>query len=124
VNGYCGELRQALSNLITNAIDASPWGGKMILRVKPEPREGDHAFVRIDVEDFGAGILPGDLPHIFEPFFTTKADVGTGLGLWITKQLVEKRGGRLELRSKSEPGESGTCFSIILPVSTSVALAA
>ena len=96
----------------------------MILRVKPEPREGDQAFVRIDVEDFGTGILPSDLPHIFEPFFTTKADVGTGLGLWITKQLVEKRGGRLELRSKREQGESGTCFSIILPASTSVAVAA
>jgi PAS domain S-box-containing protein len=124
VNGYCGELRQALSNLITNAIDASPWGGKMILRVKPEPPDGDRSYVRIEIEDFGPGILPGDLPHIFEPFFTTKVDVGTGLGLWITKQLVEKRGGRLELRSKREPGESGTCFSIILPASTSVALAA
>jgi PAS domain S-box-containing protein len=124
VNGYCGELRQALSNLITNAIDASPWGGKLILRVKPEPREGDHIFVRIEVEDFGPGILPGDLPHIFEPFFTTKADVGTGLGLWITKQLVEKRGGRLELRSKCAQGDSGACFSIILPASTRVAVAA
>jgi signal transduction histidine kinase len=124
VNGYSGELRQALSNLMTNAIDASPLGGTVILRVKQEPREGDQAFVRIDVEDFGAGILPCDLPHIFEPFFTTKADVGTGLGLWITKQLVEKRGGRLELRSKHDPGQSGTCFSIILPASTGVALAA
>jgi PAS domain S-box-containing protein len=124
VNGYCGELRQAFSNLITNAIDASPLGGKLILRVKQEPREGDQTFVRIDVEDFGAGILPGDLPHIFEPFFTTKADVGTGLGLWITKQLVERRGGRLELRSKYAPDQSGTCFSIILPASTGVALAA
>ena len=125
VYGYPSELRQALSNLLSNALDASLCGGKMIVRVGQERSEdGEIVGVRIEIEDFGNGIPPADRPHIFEPFFTTKADVGTGLGLWISKQLVEKRGGRLEFRSACPPGDTGTCFAIIMPGSARVAMVA
>jgi PAS domain S-box-containing protein len=114
------ELRQALSGLLANAIDVSPTGARLILRIQPDAlREKERTAVRIDVEDFGPGIPPADQPHIFEPFFTTKSYVGTGLGLWITRQLVQKRGGRIEFRSSCEPGNSGTCFSLILPAGKS-----
>jgi signal transduction histidine kinase len=97
----------------------------LILRIQPDtlPNDAHTPAVRVEIEDFGPGIPPADQPHIFEPFFTTKAHVGTGLGLWITKQLVQKRGGRIEFRSSCEPGKSGTCFSLILPADRSVPLA-
>jgi PAS domain S-box-containing protein len=115
LDGFRGELRQVFSNLLTNAIDASPSGGKLIVRVKPQ-RVGDRiAFVHIEVEDFGSGIQPADQERIFEPFFTTKSDIGTGLGLWVTKELVEKHGGSIGFRSNYQNENSGTCFSVVLP---------
>jgi PAS domain S-box-containing protein len=117
LNGFRGELRQVLSNLLTNAIDASPSGGKLIVRVKPERNGAQIACVHIEVEDFGSGIHPGDQTRIFEPFFTTKSDFGTGLGLWVTKELVEKHGGTIAFRSNCQDGMSGTCFSVVLPTS-------
>lgn len=115
LDGFRGELRQVFSNLLTNAIDASPPGGKLIVRVKPQ-RAADHvACVHVEVEDFGSGIHPTDHERIFEPFFTTKSDVGTGLGLWVTKELVEKHGGIISFRSNCQSKSSGTCFSVVLP---------
>jgi PAS domain S-box-containing protein len=115
LNGFRGELRQVFSNLLTNAIDASPAGGKLIMRVRPQRAAERIASVQIEIEDFGSGIQPGDQDRIFEPFFTTKSDVGTGLGLWVTKELVEKHGGTIAFRSNSQNGNSGTCFSVVLP---------
>jgi PAS domain S-box-containing protein len=120
LKGFRGELRQVLSNLLTNAIDASASGGKLIVRVKPERNGSQVDRVRIEVEDFGSGIHPADQERIFEPFFTTKSDFGTGLGLWVTKELVEKHGGTIAFRSNCQNGNSGTCFSIMLPASISV----
>jgi len=119
LRGFRGELRQVLSNLLTNAIDASPSGGTLILRVTPERNAEQIARVHIEVEDFGSGIHPGDQSRIFEPFFTTKSDFGTGLGLWVTRELVEKHGGTIAFRSNCQDGISGTCFSIVLPASES-----
>ncbi len=119
LSGFRGELRQVLSNLLTNAIDASPSGGRLIVRVQPERKGDEVAGMRIEVEDFGAGIQPGDQERIFEPFFTTKSDVGTGLGLWVTKELVEKNGGAISFRSNCHDHASGTCFVVVLPVSVS-----
>jgi PAS domain S-box-containing protein len=117
LNGFRGELRQVFSNLLTNAIDASPSGGKLIVRVRPD-RNGDQIdSLRVEVEDFGSGIRPQDQPRIFEPFFTTKADIGTGLGLWVTKGLVERNGGAISFRSNCHNGTNGTCFSVTLPAS-------
>jgi PAS domain S-box-containing protein len=126
VKALAGELRQAFSTLLANAIDASPAGAELILRIQPDtlPDDKRTLAVRIEVEDFGPGIPPAVQPHIFEPFFTTKLYVGTGLGLWITKQIAHKRGGSIEFRSNCEPGKNGTCFSLILPASRGMAEAA
>jgi PAS domain S-box-containing protein len=120
LKGFRGELRQVLSNLLTNAIDASSSGGKLIVRVKPERNGSQVDRVHIEVEDFGSGIHPSDQGRIFEPFFTTKSDFGTGLGLWVTKELVEKHGGTIAFRSNCQNGNSGTCFSVMLPASISI----
>jgi PAS domain S-box-containing protein len=119
LKGFRGELRQVLSNLLTNAIDASSSGGKLIVRVKPERNGSQVDRVHVEVEDFGSGIHPADQERIFEPFFTTKSDFGTGLGLWVTKELVEKHGGTIAFRSNCQNGNSGTCFSVMLPASIS-----
>ncbi|HEX7285830.1 MAG TPA: PAS domain-containing protein [Candidatus Angelobacter sp.] len=118
LRAFRGEVRQVLSNLLTNAIDASPLHSKLIVRVKPGPAldHGHPATILMEVEDFGHGIRPEDRERIFEPFFTTKSDVGTGLGLWVSRQIVEKHGGTLDFRTCLEEGSTGTCFSMVLPV--------
>ncbi len=98
-----GELKQILSNLLSNAIDASSNGGKILLRARPfrDLRSGSSG-VRITIADNGVGIAKHHKPQLFAPFFTTKKDVGTGLGLWITKDLVQKKGGTIHLRSSDK----------------------
>jgi PAS domain S-box-containing protein len=120
LSGFRGELRQVFSNLLTNAIDASYGGGKLILRVRPARNGNQIDSVCIEVEDFGSGIQPHDRPRIFEPFFTTKSDIGTGLGLWVTKGLVERNGGVISFRSSCHEADSGTCFSVTLPATLGV----
>jgi signal transduction histidine kinase len=71
--------------------------------------------VRIVVADTGCGISPENLDRIFEPFFTTKKDTGTGLGLWVSRELIEKYGGQLSVRSSTAGRRTGTVFSIFLP---------
>jgi PAS domain S-box-containing protein len=114
-----GEVRQAFSNLITNAVDAMPGGGKLILRVSKshEWNNSQVPGVRITILDTGSGIDPRHWKNLFQPFFTTKEDVGTGLGLWITKSIVEKHAGAIHVRSKTGPDAHGTVFSIFLPMS-------
>ncbi len=120
ITAFKGELRQVLSNLITNAIDASTLGSKLILRVKPgtSARARSAPVVCVEVEDFGSGIQRSHQARIFEPFFITKSDVGTGLGLWVSKQIVEKNGGRIGFRAKCDYGDSGTCFFVVMPMTT------
>lgn len=109
-----GELRQALSNLIANAIDASKNGGKISLRVRDARRWKDgEPGVRITLADNGTGMSREVQKRIFVPFFTTKAEIGTGIGLWASKTLIEQQGGCLRFRSRQ--GErSGTVMSIFL----------
>ena len=114
VHAFGGELRQVFSNVINNAADAMPQGGRLRIRIS-HAADGPQPFVRVTFADEGAGIERSLRPHIFEPFFTTKRDVGTGLGLWVTKQLVEKHGGRISLRSSTDGKKHGTTFSIVLP---------
>jgi signal transduction histidine kinase len=114
VHAFGGELRQVFSNVINNAADAMPSGGRLRIRVS-HVADGPQPFVRVTIADEGTGIDPEQRPHIFEPFFTTKRDVGTGLGLWVTKQLVEKHGGRISMRSSTGSNHRGTTFSIVLP---------
>jgi signal transduction histidine kinase len=114
VRAFGGELRQIFSNVVNNAADAMPAGGAMRVRVSDVRRAG-MPHVRISFADRGTGIGAQQISHIFEPFFTTKRDVGTGLGLWVTKELVEKHGGWITVRSTTDAARHGTVFSIILP---------
>jgi two-component system, sporulation sensor kinase E len=118
VQAFTGELRQVISNLITNAIDASSFGGKIIVRVHCAH---DKPGVCVEVEDSGSGIKLRDQERIFEPFFTTKADIGTGLGLWVTRQIIEKHGGKIEFHTSTDEGRSGTCFHVFLPQTVGLA---
>jgi len=112
-----GELRQVFANLIANALDAVSSGGVVLVRVHDsfEHRNGCRRGVRVIVADNGAGIAPEDRQKIFEPFFTTKGEKGTGLGLWVSRGIVQKFGGDVQVRSSQLPGKSGTLFSIFLP---------
>jgi PAS domain S-box-containing protein len=117
VRCFEGEIRQVLSNLIGNAIDAMhSGGGRMLLRTREGTnwRTGKRG-VKFTVADTGSGIAAADLEKIFEPFFTTKGIGGTGLGLWVSKEIVERHGGELSVRSSQAEGRSGTVFSLFLP---------
>ena len=116
INAVKGEVRQVVSNLVSNAIDASSNGGIILLRCSPS---GENA-IRIEVTDHGQGILSGDLRKLYQPFFTTKADVGNGLGLWVSKNLVEKNSGTITVTTSTDPGNSGTTFAVTFPASTQV----
>jgi PAS domain S-box-containing protein len=118
VLGTTGELRQILSNLIANGLDACSKGDTIRLEANAatDPRDSTRPGVRITVADTGQGILPEHINSVFEPFFTTKKDTGTGLGLWVSRELVEKHGGSLRVRSRTISPGCGTVFSIFLPV--------
>ncbi len=115
--GSAGELRQILSNLLANSLDACVSGS--IIRIEAssalDPRDLSRPGVRITIADTGFGIPARHLESIFEPFFTTKKDTGTGLGLWVSRELVEKHGGSLRVRSGTSDPLCGTVFSIFLP---------
>ncbi len=120
-----GELRQLAANLLSNSMDATGFGGRILIRVSQIGRAGvEHSGLRITVADTGSGIRPGDRKRLFEPFFTTKQDVGTGLGLWVCKEIVAKYHGSIRLRSDSTPGRSWTVLSAFLPVLETGAYAA
>jgi PAS domain S-box-containing protein len=109
-----GEIRQAVSNLLVNAIDASPGPGAILLRIRRTRTVAGEPAVSILVCDRGPGIPPAVRANLFAPFFTTKREIGTGLGLWVTRGIVEKHGGSIRFRSRSD-GETGSVFRIILP---------
>jgi PAS domain S-box-containing protein len=117
IEGYSGELRQLLANLVVNAIDAMDDEGLLQVRVSrscdwPNGRKG----VRITVADNGGGVPQNHLSHIFEPFYTTKEATGTGLGLWVSRGIVEKHAGSIMVRSRDNRPSSGTVFRIFLPL--------
>jgi PAS domain S-box-containing protein len=108
VTVIAGEIKQVLANLIANAIDATPTGGFVetsVLRFEDS--------VEIVVADTGCGIAEADRKHLFEPFFTTKADVGTGLGLWVSKGIAEKHGGSIVF---DDATDKGATFRLRLPI--------
>jgi signal transduction histidine kinase len=111
-----GELKQAISNLISNAADAVDTHGTITVRLRCVEENGSRS-VEVVVEDDGPGIPAEHRDRIFEPFFTTKQDVGTGLGLWVTKGIVDRHGGSI-LAAFREDGEAarGAAFTILLPV--------
>jgi len=117
VLGAAGELRQILSNLLANSLDACAKGARIRIETHSavDPRNPSNPGVRITIADTGTGIAPEHLQSVFEPFFTTKTDTGTGLGLWVSRELVEKHGGSLRVRSRNIHPRCGTVFSIFLP---------
>jgi PAS domain S-box-containing protein len=117
VLGSAGELRQILSNLLANSLDACVRGSTIRVEASSalDPRDLSRPGVRITISDTGFGIPAKHLENIFEPFFTTKKDTGTGLGLWVSRELVEKHGGTLRVRSRTSNPFCGTVFSIFLP---------
>ena len=116
VMGIAGELRQVLANLLSNSLDALAQDSRIVLRASAshDPNNGKDR-VRITVADGGHGMSLATTKHIFEPFFTTKGSVGTGLGLWVCKQLIEKNGGSIQVRSNKGGTHRGTTFSAVLP---------
>ena len=117
---YAGpsELRQLVGNLLSNSIDAVESGGQIRIRVSAVSKSGLFGkAVRLTVADSGSGIPDQARARIFEPFFTTKKDVGTGLGLWICREIVERYSGSIRIWSSTAPGRSGTIVSVVLPIS-------
>jgi|GEM_PF-458898 len=114
VHGFPGELRQVLANLLGNAIDASPVGGAITIRLRPGSRNGVKGII-LTIHDRGPGIPIGIRGRILEPFFTTKELKGTGLGLWLAKSIIQKHEGSLSFRSNCTFAHTGSCFRIFLP---------
>ena len=114
ITGLAGEIQQLVSNIISNAIDAVPVKGTLKIDASPV-KAADSNLVRLDIEDDGPGIAPENLKRIFDPFFTTKKDVGTGLGLWVCKEIAERHGGSIQVQSKNENGSRGAIFTVLLP---------
>jgi signal transduction histidine kinase len=114
---YPGEMRQVLSNLVTNAVEASSPNGRLRVRVRCTRSWSDHGVrgIRISVGDNGSGIPRNVQRRLGQPFFTTKGQRGTGLGLWVTRSIVERYGGEIQMRSSVDAGRHGTVFSIFLP---------
>jgi signal transduction histidine kinase len=111
-----GELRQLFANLVGNAIDAMRAGGTLRLRVRQAATGAFPHHVRVSVADTGTGIPRELRSKVFEPFISTKGDTGTGLGLWVSKEIIENHGGAIRLRSSTSPHRHGTTFSVYLPV--------
>ena len=115
VLAVAGELKQAFSNLIANAIDAAGPDGSILIDSHCLASAPQNA-VEIIIADSGPGIAPDTLNRVFEPFFTTKKDVGTGLGLWVTKEIIERHGGSIVIRpANGHDGFKGAAFILQLP---------
>jgi PAS domain S-box-containing protein len=115
IHGVAGELRQVFANIIANAIDAAGELGTIAVSCRSIPNGGSGS-IEVTVADSGTGVLPEHLEHIFEPFFTTKRDVGTGLGLWVTREIVLRHGGSIQVSPICGlEGLPGAAFTLRLP---------
>jgi signal transduction histidine kinase len=112
-----GELRQIVANIIGNGLDAMRGGGQLRIRVSAEPGLKGKGLprTRLTIADTGCGIPKDLLPNIFEPFVTTKGETGTGLGLWVTGEIVKKNGWSIRVHSRSNKARNGTTFSLVIP---------
>lgn len=112
-----GEIRQVLSNLVGNAIDVMhPSGGLLLLRSRAATKwKSGQKGMAMTVADTGSGMASKTVAKIFQPFFTTKGVSGTGLGLWISHEIIARHQGAIKVRSSQGPGRSGTVFTVFLP---------
>ena len=108
ISAFPAEMRQAVSNLMSHAIDAVGAGGKVDVIVEESQLKDSRPAVALTVSDNGPGIAQENLPRLFRPFFTTKGEQGTGLGLWITHGIVVKHGGHIDVASKDSGADHGT----------------
>jgi signal transduction histidine kinase len=113
-----GELRQVVLNLIGNAMDAIGSGGILKIRAANthEHSNGSRPGIRLTIADTGSGIAPAIRKSLFEPFVSTKGDTGTGLGLWLSSQIIHKHGGTIKVKSRAFSPYSGTVFSVFIPL--------
>jgi PAS domain S-box-containing protein len=116
ISAIPGELRQVFSNLVANSLDAIDTGGIVTIRTsRSVSQQTGQPVLRIIVADNGSGIAPETMARIFEPLFTTKVATGSGLGLWVVRQLVEKHAGTIGVRSCTTGPHRGTSFVLRLP---------
>src|SRR5271170_180361 len=117
VTAFPGEMRQVLSNLIANSIEAVEMNGTVVLRIRDARKWSDRGVrgLRFSVADNGWGISPETRKRLGEPFFTTKGHAGTGLGLWVTRSILSRYGGSLQVHSSNSKERHGTVFSMFLP---------
>jgi PAS domain S-box-containing protein len=112
------ELKQVFLNLVCNAIEAMPEGGRLRITVCDCFGSDMRPGIRVFLSDTGSGIKPEDARRLFEPFFSTKSTKGTGLGLWISKGIIHKYEGTIRFRTSQLRGGKVTCFSVFLPTPT------
>jgi len=116
IRAYTRQLRQAFSNLLLNAMEAMPQGGTIHTKVYAghewcgKQRRG----IRVTIADNGCGIRNANIPEIFQRFFTTKSS-GSGLGLSLVSDVIQKHKGFVRVRSSTRPGRHGTVFTLFLP---------
>ena len=124
ISAFRSEIVQVVTNLLLNALDATPADGQVIMHLYPAPRWlcDLHASCGycLSIADSGSGIAPQDRARIYQPFFTTKGERGTGLGLWVSAGILDRIGGSIRVWSTRRPGRSGTCFSLFLPVEQAI----
>ena len=116
VTCFQGDVRQVLNNLVGNALEAMPFGGRLLIRSRTgrDWKTGRPGLV-LTIADNGSGISPAVRKNIFDAFFTTKGTAGNGLGLWVCLEIVARHHGLLRVRSSQRPGRSGTAFALFLP---------
>ena len=115
VQGFPGELRQVFTNLVTNAAEASGHGGRVRVQLEASLPTDSKPGATVIISDSGPGIKERHRARLFQPFFTTKGEHGTGLGLWVSRGIVEKHGGRIELANSTDPAYPGAAVRVYLP---------
>jgi PAS domain S-box-containing protein len=115
IQGFPGELRQVFTNLITNAGEAAGATGRIQVTLKDSLPGDSRAGSLVTISDSGPGILESHQAKLFKPFFTTKGEFGTGLGLWVSRGIVEKHGGTIELTNSTDPAFPGAVVRVFLP---------
>jgi PAS domain S-box-containing protein len=126
VAAFPAELRQVFTNLITNAAEAADPGGEVKIRITPQTAGVDaagqklQAGATVTITDNGAGVPEDVRPHLFQPFFTTKGERGTGLGLWVSRGIINKHGGTISLNSDTSQDAHGTVVSVFLATNPTI----
>ena len=126
VAAFPAELRQVFTNLITNAAEAASPGGKITVSITPQPPGADAAGNKmqagaiVTIADNGTGIPEEIRAHLFQPFFTTKGERGTGLGLWVSRGIINKHGGMISLQSDTREASHGTVVDVFLATNPTI----